>query len=158
MKRRTVSLLVFLALVSGTVIGRDSVSLSTAIASHSPATSPYAPFLGPWFHHGGGVVVYSNGYALYSYRTYVFCTGNRVTACDKLTKHYIFNGGFSTFTLHRSVGNKAYGSINNSAFSWQVGTSVTLVAMPNDTLVLHEAGTAPAVLCGSKAPAGNCGA
>lgn len=158
MRRRTVSSIVFLALVSGVVIGRNGVGLSTALASRSRDSSPYTQFVGRWFQHGGDLVVYRNGYAFYSYRTYVFCTGQVVTACDKQTKNTIFGGGFSALTLHRSVGNKAYGSMNNSAFSWQVGTAVTLVAMPNDTLVLHEVGTAPIVLCGSKAPAGRCGA
>jgi hypothetical protein len=158
MRRRTVSSIVFLALLSGIVIGRNGVGLSIALASHSHDSSPYTQFVGRWFQHGGDLVVYRNGYAFYSYRTYVFCSGQVVTACDKQAKNTIFGGGFSALTLHRSVGNKAYGSMNNSAFSWQVGTAVTLVAMPNDTLVLHEAGTAPIVLCGSKAPAGHCGA
>jgi hypothetical protein len=158
MKRWTVSFVVFLALSLGLLIGRSSRSVPTAIASHSPATSPYARFLGRWFHHGGGLIIYRNGHAFYSYRTYVFCTPQVTTACDKQAKNTIIDGGFSRFTLHRTRGNKAYGSMDNSSYSWQVGTTVTLVAMPNDTLVLHEAGTAPTTVCGSKAPVGYCGA
>jgi hypothetical protein len=70
----------------------------------------------------------------------------------------IYGGGFSIVTLNHSSGNKAYGHMDNSAFSWQVGTTVTLVAKPNDTLMLYEAGAAPTVLCGPKAPSGICGA
>ena len=158
MKRRSLSIVVFLALASGLLIGRSSVNLSTAVASHAPAASPYARFLGSWFHHGGGLVIRRNGHGFYSYRTYVFCTAQVLTACDKQAKNLIFGGGFSRFALHRTVANKAYGSMDDSAFSWQVGTTITLIAMPNDTLVLYEAGTAPTTLCGSKAPAGYCGA
>jgi hypothetical protein len=158
MKRQTVSVLIFLALSSGLLIGRSSLGLPSAIASHAPATSPYARFLGNWFHHGGGLVIGRNGHGFYSYRTYVFCTAQVTTACDKRAKNLIYGGGFSRFTLHRTVANKAYGSMDNSAFSWQVGTTVTLVAKPNDTLILHEAGIGPTTLCGLKAPAGYCGA
>jgi hypothetical protein len=158
MKRQHFILIVFLSVSGGFLLGRAGGSLPIASAAHTPAASPYAQFLGSWFHHGGGLTISRNGHGFYSYRTYVFCTPRLTTTCDKEAKNVIYDGGFSRFTLHRTVGNKAYGSMDNSAFSWQVGTTVTLVAKPNDTLVLYEAGTAPTTLCGSKAPAGFCGA
>jgi hypothetical protein len=158
MKPRHLMLVVFLSVLSGLVLGRSSGSLPIASAAHTPAASPYARFLGSWFHHGGSLTIGRNGHGFYSYRTYVFCTAHLTTTCDKETKNVIYDGGFSRFTLHRTVGNKAYGSMDNSAYSWQVGTTVTLVAKPNDTLVLYEAGAAPTTVCGSKAPAGFCGA
>ncbi len=158
MKRRTVSILVVLALTLGLLVGRFSVGLPTAVASHSSAGSPYAPFVGTWYHHGGGLVLSSNGRGFYTYRTYVDCTARIVTACDKGFKNLIFDGGFSEFTLNRTIGNKAYGTMNSSAYSWQVKTTVTLVAKPNHTLILYEAATPATTLCGPKAPAGLCGA
>lgn len=158
MKQRSMGLVAFPALVAGLVIGHATFNLPMASASGPAATSRYAPFTGRWFHHGGSLRVQRTGHATYSYRLYVFCNRQRVTTCDKLANNTIYSGGFSVFKLNHRVGNKADGTVNNSSFSWQVGTQVTLVAKPNDTLVLHEAGTAPVVLCGPKAPAGFCGA
>jgi hypothetical protein len=158
MKRRSVVLIAFLALSSDLSIGHSTLGLSSAIASGPAAASPYARFVGRWFHHGGSLKVEQNGHAAYSYRLYVFCNQQRLTTCDKLANNTIYDGGFSVFTLHHSVGNKAHGSMNNSSFSWQVGTTVTLVAKPNDTLVLYEAATAPTTFCGPQAPPGFCGA
>ena len=158
MKRRSMVLIAILALTSGLAVGRSTLGLPTASAAVPLAASPYARFMGGWFHHGGSLKIQANGHAMYSYRVYVFCNQQRTTACDKLANNTIYAGGFSVFALHHTVGNKANGVMNNSSFSWQVGTPVTLVAKPNDTLVLYEAGTAPTVLCGPKAPAGLCGA
>jgi hypothetical protein len=158
MKRRSALLIGFAILSSSLLIGRSTFRLPVAVASRPPATSPYARFVGGWFHHGGALSIHSNGHALYTYRLYVDCTTQRITACDKLTHNTIYGGGFSVFTLHRAGGNKAYGSMDNSVYSWQVGTTVTLVARPNDTLVLYEAGTTPITVCGARAPVGYCGA
>lgn len=158
MKRRSMALITFLALASGLAIGHSLFGLPTASASGPSAATSYSRFVGRWFHHGGSLKIYPNGHAAYSYRLYVFCSRQRMTTCDKLANNTIYAGGFSAFTLHHRVGNKAYGSMDNSSFSWQVGTTVTLVARPNDTLTLYEAGTAPTVVCGPKAPPGFCGA
>lgn len=158
MKARNVSVLLLITLSAGIALGRSSAAVPHVLASHPPAASPYARFVGHWFHHGGGLVVHGNGAAFYSYRTYVFCTAQLTTTCDKQVGNTIFDGGFSTITLHRVAGDKAFGSMDNSAYSWQVGTSVTLVLSPNDTLMLREAGTAATILCGPHAPAEVCGA
>lgn len=158
MKRRTVSLIVFLSLSSGLIVGRDTLGLPTAVASRASAPSSYARFVGSWFHHGADLVVHSNGRGTYSYRTYVFCSNHVVTDCDKQTKNAIFAGGFSKFSLRRTAGNTARGIVDNSAYSWQVGTTVTVVARPNDTLVFYQAGTSATIVCGPNAPAGFCGA
>ena len=131
---------------------------TVALAARPVAASPYARFVGRWFHHGGSLTVTRNGHGMYTFRTYVFCHGGRLTACDKVIKNTILAGGFTRFTLHRSVVSTAFGTVTDSVYSWQVGTRVRLSAKSDDTLVLRALGMPAIVLCGPRASAAVCGA
>lgn len=147
-----------LALLAGIAIGQVSGTTLRGFAA-VPQSSPYSLFAGRWFVHGGVMTVQPSGHAVFRYRTYVNCTSTRLTACDKFVSSTIYPGGFAKFSLGRATGSQARGTVSNSAYSWQVGTAVTLVFHPKkDTVALKLAGTGTTTLCGPHAPPATCGA
>lgn len=154
---RRVSLLCVVMLTAGMIIGRASVALPASARASTGAPSPFARFAGSWLHHGGLLYVSGDGKGVHRFRTYVNCTTNRLTACDKFLGSAIYDGGYVAFSLTRVSGNRATGTITVSSFSWQIGQPFTLVLKPNDTMQVREPGY-PATVCGSRAPAGACGA
>jgi hypothetical protein len=149
---------VVLALLAGIAIGQVSGTTLRGFAA-VPHSSPYSLFVGRWFVHGGVMTVAPSGRAAFRYRTYVNCTSTRRTACDNFVSSTIYPGGFTDFSLGRVTGRRARGTVSNSAYSWQVGTAVTLLFHPKkDTVALKLAGTGTTTLCGPHAPPTTCGA
>jgi hypothetical protein len=105
------------------------------------------------------VNVDADGHGILHFRTYVNCTQAIVTDCDRFQGNSIYGGGFAVFYLWKVAGSKAYGTVTNSGYSYQVGTTVTLVRNPNDTLTVYTVGPlSPVKGCGPQAPPGTCGA
>jgi hypothetical protein len=147
------TLVITLALAVAFLVGRESVGHEAA-AQRAPA---FARFAFSGYHHDGLLVIDANGHGIEQYRPYINCTATILTACDKILGNKIFTGGFVRFTLKRIVGNKAYGTIEDSSLSWEVGATVTAVLKSNDTMTIYTPGTSYAN-CGPRAPAGYCGA
>lgn len=127
-------------------------------AEHQMSSTPYGQFVGTWTHHDGETLVQPNGYGTEHYRTFMPCTQNRTTACDRVIKNAIYAGGFIAFRLMQTRGNVAYGSVFNSSASWQVGTRLSLTLHPDGTLHMQAVGYI-AISCNVPAAAkGRCGA
>jgi hypothetical protein len=149
---------VVLALLVGVAIGQVSGAIPRGFAA-APQSSPYSQFVGRWFVHGGVMTVAPSGRMVFRYRTYVNCTSTRLTACDKFVSSTIYPGGFAIASLYHVTGRQAQGTVSNSAYSWQVGTGLTLVFHPKkDTVALKLAGAGTTTLCGPHAPPTTCGA
>lgn len=124
------------------------------------ASSPRLSFdvvSGNWFGHGRDIYVAANGQGIAHFRTYADCSRTVTTNCDMFARNSIYPGGYFSFTLNHVSGNKAFGSISNSGYSWMIGTSITIARNANDSVhvyVLRGYG----VYCGSNAPVGYCGA
>jgi hypothetical protein len=118
----------------------------------------YAPFVGHWTFHDGGLSVNPRGHGSETFRTFINCTATIQTACDKFQGNFIYNGGFVTFTLEKVVGNQAKGQINDSAYSWAVFSSVTLAFNPAKDTVRIRSALGSWLACGPRATPGSCGA
>lgn len=146
-------------IVSGVVILVSVLMLSgrwNVFASNSHQVA-FGTFIGSWVGHGRGLQVSHNGYGTEHFRTYVNCNNTQTTNCDMFTHESIYDGGFLSFTLNRVAANKAFGTINNSGYSWLIGTKVTLVRTSHDTITIRALAGYGA-FCGPNAPVGYCGA
>lgn len=145
-------------ILSGVVILASVLALSGhwkvfAASAHQP----FSGFAGNWVMHGGGLRVSENGAGIEHFRTYTNCNQQITTNCDTLVHNSIYAGGFLSFTLNRTSGHKAFGTVNNSGYSWVVGTKITLVGTGQDSINVFALVGGKRV-CGPKAPAGYCGA
>lgn len=138
-------------------------ALCIVLVGHNPFSparatgAKYGEFTGAWTHHDGRISVQANGYGVDHFRTFVQCSEKVTTNCDEWKGNVIYAGGFTAFMLNRVVGDKAYGNVYNASASWLVGVKVTLVRHPNDTVTLFAPNGSERG-CGSRAPAGYCGA
>ncbi len=149
MKRYVMTGMVIVACVLGIYARQNALASSTRVS--------FAVVSGDWFGHGRDIFVGLNGQGTAHFRTYTDCTQTVTTNCDMVANNLIYPGGYFTFALNRVAGNKAFGSITTSGYSWMIGTRITIAKNANDTVhvyVLRGYG----VYCGSNAPAGFCGA
>jgi hypothetical protein len=153
--------LLVVALLFGVVVGYGAgrawipSSVGAAAARVNPAVP--ARFIGTWQTHGGLLKIFRNGNGVDHLRTYVFCSQTRLTACDRIVKSTIYAGGYENFHITGVQGSVATAGIRDSAFSWEVGTTVRIVLGKNDTINVHLP-SGVVRFCGPNAPAGACGA
>jgi hypothetical protein len=121
------------------------------------AAPPFTRFAGTWSHHGGFIYIDPTGRGSDSFRTYINCSTQRQTACDRFLGNTIYPGGYLRFRLTKIGGNVASGYVTGSAYSWQMATPVKITRRANDTILVKVPGFTESG-CGSQAPAGACGA
>ena len=155
--RRSIAVGLTLSVCAGFWVGRLSVAPSAGASSvRAPLTVP-AGFVGTWQAHGGLLTINGNGLGVSHFRTYVFCTQTRLTACDRVVKSTIYTGGYDNFQITRAQGSSAQAGITDSAFSWEVGTSLKITLGKQDTITMHLA-SGNVRFCGPSTPVGTCGA
>jgi hypothetical protein len=155
--RKAIGIALVIGMCAGLILGRVFAP-SDAGASPQP-TRPAIPvrFVGTWQTHGGILNINASGVGTDHLRTYVNCTTNRMTACDKFIKNEIYPGQYDTFHITTVTGNTAKAGITDSAYSWRVGTQITILLKPHG-IVQVQMPDGAFRYCGSNSPAGACGA
>jgi hypothetical protein len=155
--RKSVAVGLALAVGAGFWVGRVSVAPSAGAASGRASLALPARFVGSWQTHGGLLTIDGTGKGVDHLRTYVFCNQNRLTACDRIVKSTIYAGGYDNFQITRAQGTSAQAGITDSAFSWEVGTSLRITLGAKDTITMHLP-NGNVRFCGPNALVGTCGA
>jgi hypothetical protein len=155
--RRSIVVGLALSVCAGFWAGRLSVAPSAGAASLRAPLSVPAGFVGTWQMHGGSLTINGNGLGVNHFRTYVFCTQTRLTACDRVIKSTIYAGGYDNFQITRAQGKSAQAGITDSAYSWEVGTSLKITLGKQDTITMHLP-SGNVLFCGPSTPVGTCGA
>ena len=127
------------------------------LSSVTRSTFDLGQFAGTWVSHGAVLIIAQDGSATFTQRTYRWCGTGVAQPCDTISAQgQIQDGQQEHLQFSRSSGPMAYGTVTTSNFH-PVGLAVTLMVLPNDTLLY--AGNGPiALLCGPDAPVGTCGA
>jgi hypothetical protein len=146
-----------LALGAGFALGRVSLPIGAGAAPALGRAAIPVAFVGSWETHGGLLDISTNGVGSDHLRTYINCTTTRQTACDRVVGNGIYPGQYDRFKITRVQGTTAVANVTDSAYSWRVGTRITITRGTNDTLTIHMPDGAFRY-CGPKAPAGTCGA
>jgi hypothetical protein len=115
---------------AGAVLGAILASGSLVRANSGHSTTPYAAFAGDWYHHGALLHLDAQGHGYERFRVYQQCTQTIQTACDYWVGNAIYTGGYVAFWLAKLSGNVATGYVTNGAFSWQIGTQMTMTMNP----------------------------
>lgn len=144
-------------IVLGVALGIISVVAWQQRPTHGQAAPAFGRFAGTWEHHGGFIHISPAGIGSDTFRTYINCTANRQTACDRGIGNTIYPGGYLRFRLTTVSGSVASGYVTGSAFSWQMETPVKVTLRAKDTITLKVPGMVEPG-CGPRAPAGACGA
>src|SRR5438094_146511 len=107
MRTRLVAIIATMVIAAGSfVIGRV-----TAPSSQTSLARALRPFAGPWYWHGQGVQIRSDGTGTATWRVYTWCTESPAPACDGLVGHAIIDGGNAAFVLTAVRGSVAWGRI-----------------------------------------------
>jgi hypothetical protein len=132
-------------------------SHTRVLSSTSRSTPDFRQFAGTWIAHGAILTISSDGTAIFSARTYRWCSVGVPHPCDTMdAQGHIENGNQEQARLTYVSGPVASGTILTSTFH-PIGLPVTLTLEPNDT-IRYAAHTLIALLCGPAAPVGACGA
>lgn len=159
MRRRNGVLVGVLAVFLAFSLGRISAGVAVSHAAHTGAASTYARFAGNWYHHSSGLTLTQDGHGVEHFRTYVDCTANRLTACDRWIGNTIYGGGFVAFYLWKVKGPSVIGSVTASAYSWQIGTQVTITPRANPNIMdVRFVGRSYPACRGTAITTGACGA
>src|SRR5438445_13711040 len=91
--------------------GSFAIGRVTAPSGQPGLSRALRPFVGPWYWHGQGVEIRSDGTGTATWRVYTWCTESPAPPCDGLVGHAIIDGGNAAFVLTAVRGSVALGRI-----------------------------------------------
>jgi hypothetical protein len=121
------------------------------------SASIFAPFVGDWSAHGGGVTIRPDGSVTAEWRTYRWCDDDPRPPCDRTEGNAIIGGGSATFQLQTVAGGVAQGVVTNTSdpSSLRISSTVTFTLLAGDMIDVEPWGH---TFCGPRAAPMGCGA